>query len=923
MINTRSRMINATVQELRNFLIEGRKRLLRPTQASRLGRDWMQAHSDLIDETLRRIYHVAWDSARSSYIEAHGSNALHGSSLHPENEWGLALLAIGGYGRGELCPHSDIDIAFVPAEEENPLIDAVVKEAFRLIVEVLIDGARLDVGYAYRPIADCERLDHTGKTALLEARRLAGSEHLLRSMMDELYTTWDTVEFLLSKVHERRNVSQQLALSLYGVEPHLKEGAGALREAQTALWVAGAMLRTTAPLRELEWRGVVTADDCAQVIQARDFFLRVRVWLHLATQKKTDVLSIELQDRCARAFGYVGSGATAAQRLLADYYHHAEVSLRFSEKVMRRLIEGPLALDGHFVATHTRLGAAHPYTLRNHPELVVTPFVLSRKYGFATDPELDRAIEEAMPLMNAETRTHPIARAGFLALLRDPSEAADALTELRARGVLQKLIPEFHSMLHLAPADPSHQLSVGEHSIFAVRMLGQLWDQRQTQGEMHDVWEGVEDRELLLLATLLHDVGKIEAGTDHAVSGAQIMARIGQRLGLNPERTELLALLVRRHLLLPRVARLRDLAAPGTIREVIEYVHDVPTLKMLYLLALADTKAVGERTYSNLDIESMQELYERVLLAMTREETAEVLSDTEKREHLVQRERERLRHEMRHLALDEATLQRLTDELPTSYILNTPLPTVATHLKFLDQLPQEKVIVDFYTDPRRAFTEMTIVAYDDPKPGLLSKICGVVQAAGVDILEAQVYTLLAQEGEEQNLTDGPPNQNIERVDDISRNIVLDRLHIISNNRPITESRAARLAALLREVLLNEKTVESVLQATSKITAQGMVPQRIGARNDLSDEHTVISIVSDNVPGLLYHVTRALATIGLDIHTAKITSWAGRAEDAFYVTRRAPDGGSQKIDDDSIKGTLEALRQTLIKPAVSPTTNSSN
>lgn len=918
-------MINATVQELRNFLIEGRKNLMRPAPASQLGREWLDAYTALVDETLRRIYHVAWEGARANFIEAHGSSALHGASLHPENEWGLSLLAIGGYGRGDLCPHSDIDIAFVPADEEHPLIDLVVKEAFRLIVEVLIDGARLEVGYAYRPITDCERLDVTGKTALLEARLLAGSEPLLRAMNDELYARWDPVELLLNKVRERRIAAQKVALSVYSVEPHLKEGAGALRELHTALWVAGAMLRTTAPLRELEWRGIVTGDDCRQVTASRDFFLRLRVWLHLVTDRKTDVLTVEMQDRCARAFGYTGSGASASQRLLADYYQHAEATLRFSEKVMRRLLEGPLPLDGHFVATHMRLGAAHPYTLRNHPELMLTPFVLSRKYGFATDPELDRAIEEALPLMNAENRTHPIARAGFLALLADPGTAADALTELRARGVLQRLMPEFHTMLHLAPADPSHQLSVGEHSLFAIRMLGQLWEKRNGDDEIRDVWEGIDDKELLLLATLLHDVGKIEMGSDHAVSGARIATKIGQRLGINKERLEILALLIRRHLMLPRVARLHDLAAPGTIREVIEYVRDVPTLKMLYLLSLADTRAVGERTYSNLDIESMRELYERVLLAMTREETATALTDTEKRERMVQRERERVRHEMRHLALDEATLQRLTDELPTSYILNTPLPTVATHLKFLDQLPQERVIVDFYPDPRGAFTEVTIVAYDDPQPGILSKICGVVQSTGAEILAAQVYTLpVHQKAECVKANPAPESQAPSAPETATPSdkdaaapgcyIVLDRLYVALNNRPLGASRSARLGVLLREVLTGEKTVESVLKAAGKATSQGMSPQRIGARNDLSDDHTVISIISDNVPGLLYHVTRAFASVGLDIHTAKITSWAGRAEDAFYVTRRTPTGSSEKIDDDSIRDTLDALRRKLVKPS---------
>ncbi|MDQ3812336.1 MAG: HD domain-containing protein, partial [Armatimonadota bacterium] len=850
-----------------------------------------------------------------------------------EHDGRLTLLAIGGYGRSELCPFSDIDIAFVPSEEEHPIIDAVTKEAFRLIVEVMMDGARLDVSYAYRPISDCERLDHTGKAALWDARVIAGSQRLLRILHDEMHHHWDPVEFLLDKARERGDVARRVPLSLYAVEPNLKEGAGALRDIHTALWVAGVLLRTTNPVRTLEWRGIVTADDCAQLMAANDFFLSLRVWLHLTTRRKTDVLREEYQDRCARAFHYTGSGGRAAQLLLADYYRHAEVAARFSEKVMHRLLEGPLQIDHHFVATHRRLNAGHPYTLRNHPELLLAPFAQARKYGFMLDSELERAVQEALPLVTDEARCHQIARAGFFALIHDVETAADALTDLRARGVLQAFMPEFDAILHLAPADPTHQLTVGEHSIFAVRRLGELWRQRDNDA-MHAVWDGIDDIELLDLATLLHDIGKMELGTDHSVSGEKIAMKIGERLHLSAERNERLGLLVRRHLLLPRAARLRDLAAPGTIREVMQHAHDVPTLKMLYLLSLADTCAVGERSYSKLDIEAMKELYARALLAMTRAETAAALTDMEQREQMVQRERERIRRELRHLEFDDATLQRLTNNLPASYVLNTPLPTMATHLKFLDQLPQEKLIVDFYRDPHGDFTEMTIVTYDEETPGLLSKICGVVHAAGAEILAAHVYTLRAQDmaGDEPpattkngiaNAPDGAqPTAPLTRHSALSTqhslccDIVLDRLHVVANGRALTESRSARLAALLREVLVGRQSVQDVLQTAGKETAVGIVPERLSARNDLSDEHTVITLVSGNVPGLLYHITRAFAAVGLDIHTAKITTWAGRAEDAFYVTQRS-DGHGRKLGDHEIGPELEALQEKLRKPDVGP------
>jgi [protein-PII] uridylyltransferase len=942
------------VQELRDFLTSGRDDLLRVKPSSQPGRAWLEAHSALIDETLRRIYHQAWRAVRASQAGNSQANVSHDStdafeysndfSQPAEHEPELALLAIGGYGRAELCPYSDIDIAFVPVEEEHPMLDAVIKEAFRLIVEVLIDGAKLDVGYAYRPISDCAHLDHTAKAALLEARLIVGSQSLKNRLREELRNHWDAVEFLLDKTQERRDLSRQIRFSLYSVEPNLKEGVGALREIQTALWTAGAMHASDDPINDLEWRGVVTAGDCKSAREANEFFLKLRIWLHLTTGKKTDILNTQLQERCARDFGYTGAGAQSWQRLLQDYYRRAEGALRFSQKVMRRLLEGPLPLDEHFTALNRRVLAAHPYVLRNHPELLLTPFALARKYGFETDADLDRLIEESLRLMDRNIRAHPIMRASFMALLHDVGTAAEALTDLRGRGVLQTFIPEFDAMLQLCPADPSHELTVGEHSIYAVRQLGELWRQRHESEIFFAVWDGVEDTELLVLATLLHDVGKIEAGSDHAVSGERLAHNIGERLGLGGERLDKLCLLVRRHLLLPRVARLRDLSAPGTIREVMEQAGDVATLKMLYLLSLADTRAVGERSYSVMEIEAMRELYERTLMAMTSRETAQALTDVEIREQMVQRERARVRHEMRHLELDETMLQRLCESLPASYVLNTPLTTIGAHLKFLDQLPQEKVIVDVYQNPRDPYTEMSIVAYDEPQPGLLSKICGVVYAAGMEIHMAQVFTLCGEEGACDVFQTSPAEVSQDAAQDPStgiaeqtskaesqdRPIVLDRLYVGRDGRSLTSAQSARLAASLRAVLLGEKTIEEVLTVAGKAVQAPLSPQRISVRNDLSDEHSVLTVVNENVPGLLFYITRAIASLGLDVHSAKITTWAGRAEDAFYVTRRygVEDGfdqnensqantrngaRDQKIADDEIKLLLDALRRALKKP----------
>ena len=887
--------VSPLVLELRAQIEEGRAKLWKRGARKTHVTPWLDEYSRLIDGVLERITDAAWEHVRATRGNCNTS---------PDD---LVLIAIGGYGRAELCPYSDIDIAFVPAEEDDACLDAVIKEAFRLIIEVLMDGAKLDVGYAYRPLSDIARLDHQSKAALLEARHISGSRKLAERVRQRVYATWDAVEFILEKASERRERSANVGLSQYAVEPNLKEGTGALRDIQFALWSAAALLKTDEPLAELVLRGVVTQASAQQISEARDFFLQLRVWLHLASERKTDVFRLQYQDRAARAFNYTGAGGQAAQKLLADYYYHAENAARFCDRVLEQLLEGPLPLDSHFVAVQQSLAAAHPYTLVNHPELLLTPFSLARKYGFTLDPDLSRDLDDGLLNITDDVRRNPQMRRAFFDLIGDMGNAAGILTELRGRGVLQAMIPEFGEMLHLAPPDPSHELTVGEHSIAAVRQLDKLWWKRRKDDATAALWGGVVDVELLVLATLLHDVGKIEPGTDHSVSGEKIGARIGERLGLSASRLATLKILIRRHLVMPRSARLHDLSAPATVRRVIGFVRDVPTLKMLYLLSMADTMSVGERSYSQLDLDAMRELYDRCLLAMTRAETAEILTDMEKREQLVQQERERFRRQLRHLDMDDGALRKVSDSLPAAYILNTPMPTMATHLKFLDALPEEKLIVDFYPLVGNSVVEMTVVTYDDEKPGLLSRLCGVVHAANAEILGAQVYTL---DGEvlSSKWSNGAPGEG--------NDVVVDRLNITSNGRALGSSQTAKLAAMLREVLIGDASLDEVLKNAGKKVSQSVVPIRIGAQNDLSDEHTVIFIVSNNVPGLLYHTSRAVAASGLDIHTAKVTTWGGQAEDAFYVTKRDEAGDDGKVPDGEIKGVLEELGKKLVKPAKS-------
>lgn len=864
--------MDSTVQYLRDHLIAGRQTLLSTPPGETSGQELQERHADLIDETVSGLYDVAVSRAKQASLK-----------WFVPGETEIAIVATGGYGRRELSPFSDVDIAFIPSAEDQPYVDVLVKEAFQLIMDIFQDHSNLHVGYAYRPLSDCPRLDHETKTSLLDMRLVAGAEYLIAQMRRELLRFLDVVSFLQEKTEERRLLFHRFRSGLYSLEPDLKEGSGGLRDLHSAMWMAQVMFRVPHEevLHEMIRRGVIAPRDYQNLLQARERLWRIRNWLHLTANKKNDVLVSDVHDRIARDFGYAegeGGEKLPSARFMADYYATAETVNRFSRKVAKRFLEGTLNLGRGFVATRQRLGVSSPDLFSENPALVISFFELAHRYGFYFDLEAEVLLEEALSRIDDSVRSSRDAAKAFLTILRPSSETGHTLRRMRDRGVLQSYLPEFGDLMRCVPADPAHELTVGEHSLRVVDFLVEISETGgATPSLLTDAIQEINEPEILFLAALLHDVGKAVPGGDHSVTGAETARRIGDRLGLNGEQKDILSRLVQEHLTLVRISRLRDLNSPTTLKQTMEAVGNRQMLKMLYLLSYADTKAVGTRAYTEVDMRLLDDLYLKVNRAFC-EETLE--TDIEARAIT---ERARVRTELTGLEVPDERLKELSERLPASYVVNTPFGLIATHLKLLDRLETERVVADFYTTAGDDFTELTICAYDDPEPGMLSKITGTLYANDIDIRTAQVFTL---DGNEQ--------------------IVLDTLWVAFNAMPLSEAKADRMRGTLRGVLSRDKDVEAVIAESRKPLDAQVWVEEIEARNDLSEEHTVIHLVAGDVKGLLYFITRALAQSGLDIHTAKIMTWSGKAEDAFYVTLR--DGS--KVPDQDLEAVAEQLKESL-------------
>jgi len=401
---------------------------------------------------------------------------------------------------------------------------------------------------------------------------------------------------------------------------------------------------------------------------------------------------------------------------------------------------------------------------------------------------------------------------------------------------------------------------VGEHSLKIIEHLENLRSGRdKSVPRFCELISQCSHFDMLCLAALLHDSGKMLPGNDHSETALELTRSVAGRLGLAPEKREILEILVRHHLLLVRTARLQDLKSPGVIQGVAESVRSIDTLRHLYVFTYVDTRSVAEKNWTSMDFRDLEELYKKVQAALSGPGTegGETIAVEDKislirRKLGVARERD-----------SEDAVRRHCDAMPAAYILNTPLDEIAFHIQLLNRLESEKVVLDIYNRPGDDHSELTVCTYDDLRPGLLAKITGVLYGCNVDIHKAQVFTL-----------------------EKDRPVVLDTLWIRSAGAQISENRASRLNKALKQILSGERSVEQFLKAAGKSPPDRIPLDSIDLRNDLSEEHTVVHIVARDLQGLLYLMTRALSLNSLHIHSAKVTTWAARAENNFYVTTLA-------------------------------------
>ncbi len=805
------------------------------------GRDLLARYAQLIDELVAEIF-----DASCSFADRQAARTKHS---------GLAIVATGGYGRRELNPFSDVDIAFIPSEEEDPWVESAVHMAFKLVMDVFLSLREVRVGYSYRPVPEASTWDLVTLTALLDARHLCGNSGLSEALVRQLRKHLCPLDLMLEFQSQSGSSDWTPADSLYMIEPNLKEGPGSLRDLHRARWLfkllLGADDTTLATL--LVKKGYLAPVGLRAIETAADWFWRARNWLHLVTGKRADILINNYQDRIAAELG-----GCSAQAWLSQHYEHAETLARFRASAVRSVLEGPLdlsaaRLEGGYLIMEGRSGLPNPGS-------VAKVVHLSQRYSIPLSLRDCRALDGNRAAAERVREPSVEEAWAFLSILAEARQVAAAVRTLAGFGFMDRFIENFSAMMRFVPPDPIHRYTVGEHSIKILEHLENLRVGRDSEGQrFSEILSQCSHFDVLCLAALLHDAGKLLAAADHSEAAIDLVRTVSKHLKLPPEKADLLEILVRHHLLLVRTARLQDLKSPAVIQRVAGKVSNVDTLRHLYVFTYVDTRAVAENNWTSMDYRDLEDLYGKVhnLLAGP--------SPEEKGAFDVERRLGQIRRKLAS-SFDPGqaeAVHRHCESMPASYILNTPLDEIASHLQLLSRLESEQVVLDIYNRPGDDFSELTICAYDDPKPGMLAKIAGVLYACSADIHKAQVFTMQR----------GDP-------------VVLDTLWIRSGGMQVSENRAARIRRALKDVLTGARTVEQLLHEAGRIPPGSIVLDSVDLRNDLSEEHTVVHVIARDLRGLLYLMTRALSRSGLHIHSAKVATWDARAENNFYVTTLA-------------------------------------
>ncbi len=817
----------------------------------------LREQSFLMDQLIRVIYDFA-------------ANRVYRASNPTAGEH-LCVAAVGGYGRGELAPFSDIDLLFVPPFKSAPRNEQIIEYVLYMLWDL-----GLKVGHATRTIEECVRLsrkDLTIRTSILEARYVWGEKRLF----DRLHAQFrgDVIEgsergFVEAKLAERDQRHRRMGDSRYVLEPNVKDGKGGLRDLHTLFWIAKYLYPVRA-VADLVDHGVLRASEAARFDKARRFLSTVRCRLHYLAGRGDDRLTFDRQPEMGRLLGYKDhAGARGVERFMKHYYLTAKevgdltgifcAALEIEHGRRPRFALPRLSLlqrvpDG-LAVENGRLALAREAELADRPVDILRLFHTAQDRGIDIHPRVLRAITRNLRLVDG-LRDDAEANRLFLDMLTSPKDPERTLRQLSEAGVFGRFIPDFGRVVAQMQHDMYHVFTVDEHTIMAIGILRGIEDGAFAE-EMPiatEVVKTVQSRKALYMAVLLHDIGKGRGG-DHSRIGEQVALRLCPRVGLSSEETETTAWLVRHHLAMSNTAFRRDVNDPKTVSDFVGTVKSLERLRLLLVLTVADIRAVGPGVWNAWKAALLRDLYYAAEEAITggmagagrgrridraKTDLAAVLDDFEPPE-----------------------IEAHLESGYPAYWLSHPTETHARHARLVRAThgSQTPLSIETRIDDYRQATEVTVYAPDHA--GLFSSIAGAIAVSGGNIVDAKIFTM----------TDG---------------MALDTFWVQGRrDEPIDGSaRLARLETNIQHAITGR--MRPMRELEDMIRKQGekrdsvfTVEPRVIIDNTASATHTVVEVNGRDRPGLLYALTRALSGEDVQIGSAQIATYGESAVDVFYI-----------------------------------------
>ncbi|WOF45616.1 [protein-PII] uridylyltransferase (plasmid) [Sphingopyxis indica] len=845
----------ALVGELRAALEEGRaevaRRLIAQPSSGRLA---AQATAFLIDQIVRLSYDFTVDHLYPANNRSAGER--------------ITVIAVGGYGRAEMAPFSDVDIGFLTPFKQTSWTEQVIEAQLYTLWDL-----GLKVGHSSRSLDEMVRAakdDLTITTALLEGRFVWGDRDLYdqaAARFDAEVVAGNARHFVAEKLAERDERHKRMGDSRYVVEPNVKEGKGGLRDLHTLFWI-GKFIHRVRTVPELVDAGLLTAKELRQFSRAENFLLAVRCHLHILAGRAEDRLTFDFQREIAARMQFADRpGKSPVERFMQLYFLHAKSvgdltgtflahldeqmaarGRRFLPTIRRR----PGKLNG-FVLDRGRLALPSDDFFEADPVRLLEIFALADKYGLEIHPQAMRQARHDAKLIDGKIRRIARANELFLDVLTSPRDPETVLRWMNEAGVFGRFVPDFGRVVAQMQFDMYHHYTVDEHTIRAIGLLSDIEQNRLKEDHPLStaIMDQIQSRRVIYVAVLLHDIAKGRGG-DHSVLGAELALRVCPRLGLSEAETETVSWLVRYHLLMSATAFKRDLADFKTILDFAQVVQSPERLRLLLVLTVVDIRAVGPGVWNSWKRQLLTELYdaaEEVLRLGHKQRGREVRIASKKEEAQAL------------LRMEGKDFEKLAKRLPESYWIAEPVEVIAANMLHIQQAGNAPLHIAAVPDDDRGATLVMVLAADHP--GLFYRIAGGIHLAGGNIIDARIHTT----------RDGLALDNF---------LVQDPL-----GRPFAEAgQIVRLTRAIEDALANRQKLLPKLEARAlpRTRAEAFrVAPNVFVDNKASNRFTVIEVNAQDRPALLNQLAYALFQSKVTVHSAHVATYGERAVDTFYVT----------------------------------------